>query len=66
MTYFCFIESRLSSVPHMEPLYVEDAETALEKARGLMSEHASATAAHVFYQDQRIATLDPGGGAPAA
>ncbi|MFN4296340.1 MAG: hypothetical protein ACK4FB_05820 [Brevundimonas sp.] len=57
MTYFCFIESRLSSVPHMEPLSVDDAETAVEKTRRLMSEHPSAVAAHVFRGDERIATL---------
>jgi hypothetical protein len=41
----------------MEPLSVDDPETALKKARRLMSEHPNATAAHVFYQDRRIATL---------
>ncbi len=57
MTYICYIESRLSSVPHMEPLSVEDAETAVEKTRRLMSEHPNAIAAHVFKGDERIATL---------
>ena len=57
MTYFCFIESRLSSVPHMEPLSVDDAETAIERTRRLMSEHPNAVAAHVFRGDERIATL---------
>jgi hypothetical protein len=57
VTYICYIESRLSSVPHMEPLSVEDAETAVEKTRRLMSEHPNAIAAHVFKGDERIATL---------
>ncbi|MFN3816163.1 hypothetical protein [Brevundimonas sp.] len=59
MTYFCFIESTQSSVPHMEPLFVDDAETALARTRRLMAEHGSVTVAHVFYLDERIATLTP-------
>ncbi len=57
MTYFCFIDSRLSSVPHMETLAVDNAGSALKKARRLMSEHPNAVAAHVFKGDERIATL---------
>lgn len=65
VTYFCFIESKLSSVPHMEPLPVDDAETAIEKTRRLMSEHPSAVAAHVFRGEERIATLTVSDVAPA-
>lgn len=57
MTYICLIESTASSVPHMEPLSAEDAETAVVRARRLMAEHSSAIAAHVFYGDERIATI---------
>lgn len=57
MTYICFIETGKSSVPHMEPLAADDAETALKKARGLMAEHSAVIAAHVYDGDQRIATL---------
>ncbi len=64
MTYICFIESTLSSVPHMEPLLVDDAESALARTRRLMAEHASVTVAHVFRGDVRIATLTPDQGAP--
>ncbi len=57
MAYICFIESRLSAVPHMEPLLADDAGTAMERARRLMAEHSNAIAAHVFFGDERIATL---------
>lgn len=57
MTYICFIECKASSVPYMEPLLVEDRETAMDKARSLMADHASAIAAHIFDGDERIATL---------
>ena len=65
MTYFCFIESRLSSVPYMEPLSVDDAETAIERTRRLMSEHPSAVAAQVFCGEEQIATLTVSDVAPA-
>lgn len=61
MTYICFIESRASSVPYMEPLLVDDAASALSKARSLMADHSSAIAAHVFFGDERIATLTADG-----
>jgi len=64
MTYICFIESRLSSVPHMEPLLVDDVQSALARTRRLMAEHSSATVAHVFRGDVRIATLTPHQAAP--
>lgn len=41
----------------MEPLSADDAETAVMRARRLMAEHSSAIAAHVFYGDERIATI---------
>ena len=59
MTYFCFIESSILHVPHMEPLVSENPEDAREEARELMALHTNALAAHVFHGDQRIATVMP-------
>lgn len=57
MTYLCFIETSTSSVPHMEPLVADDVQTALEQARRLMGEHSAVIAAHLYDDDERIATL---------
>ncbi|MEJ6791083.1 hypothetical protein BrevBR_16190 [Brevundimonas sp. BR2-1] len=74
MTYFCFIESSILSVPHMEPLAAEDADAATEEAGALLARHASGYAAHVFVDGQRVVTVrreqdsrppDPGTVAPA-
>ncbi|MFN4040892.1 MAG: hypothetical protein ACK4I0_04430 [Brevundimonas sp.] len=59
MTYFCFVECEILSVPHMEPLAADDAESALEEARSLMRRHSSAIAAHVFQGEARIGTVTP-------
>lgn len=74
MTYFCFIESSILSVPHMEPLAAEDPESAAEEAEALLVQHASGYAAHVFADGRKIVTVrreqdsrafDPGQAAPA-
>lgn len=57
MTYFCFIESSILSVPHMEPLAACDAEAAAEEAAALLAQHASGYAAHVFADGQKIVTV---------
>lgn len=57
MTYFCFIESNILSVPHMEPLAADDPETAEQHARALLAQHASGIAAHVFAGEERILTV---------
>jgi hypothetical protein len=61
LTYFCFIELRALSVPHMEPLLADDRESALNEARSLMARHASAVAAHIYLDDALVGTvrLDP-------
>ena len=59
MTYFCFIESSLQSVPHMEPLLVQSHDAAVEEARALMRLHSSATLAHIVLGEERVATLNP-------
>ena len=57
MTYFCFIESSILSVPHMEPLAAEDPEGAAEEAEALLAQHASGYAAHVFADGRKIVTV---------
>lgn len=41
----------------MEPLVADDVQTALEQARRLMGEHSAVIAAHLYDDDERIATL---------
>lgn len=57
MTYFCFVESTDSDVPHMEPLEAVDTPNALEEARRLLSIHSSGIAAHVFFGGERVETI---------
>lgn len=57
MTYFCFIESDILSVPHMEPLVAEANEDAKIEAEALLGQHASGYAAHVFEDDEKVATI---------
>lgn len=57
MAYFCFIESEILSVPHMEPLIAETLEAATKEARSLLAQHSSGYAAHVLDGDQRVATI---------
>lgn len=57
MTYFCFIESDILSVPHMEPLMAEELEDAKAEAEALLGQHASGYAAHIFEDDEKVATI---------
>lgn len=66
MTYFCFIESDILSVPHMEPLAAENLEAARDEAQALLAQHASGYAAHVFEDDERRLTLRREGPASSA
>lgn len=59
MTYFCFIESSVLSVPHMEPLLAETDDEALSEAADLMGLHSSAIATHVFKNEVRVGTITP-------
>ena len=61
MTYFCFIESVILSVPHMEPLMADDLDAAKTEAETLLAQHASGYAAHVFEDEERVATIRPEG-----
>lgn len=57
MTYFCFIESEILSVPHMEPLAAESLDDARQEAERLLYQHASGYAAHVFNEEDRLLTI---------
>ena len=57
MTYFCFIESDILSVPHMEPLVAPTADEARQEAEALLRQHASGVAAHVFAGEERIHSI---------
>lgn len=57
MTYFCFIDSKGLSVPHMEPLMAEDLQEAKAEAEALLGQHASGIVAHVFEDDEQVATI---------
>lgn len=57
MTYFCFIESDILTVPHMEPLFSDDLDAARLEAETLLEQHASGYAAHVFEDDRKVASV---------
>lgn len=57
VTYFCFIESDILSVPHMEPLVAEELDDARVEAEALLGQHASGYAAHVFDGNEKVATI---------
>ena len=57
VTYFCFIESENSTVPHMEPIPVLDRQEALDRARAMLAQHSRATMAKVFHDDELVATM---------
>lgn len=57
MTYFCFIESSILSVPHMEPLMADELQEAKAEAEVLLAQHASGYVAHVFEDEQRVASI---------
>jgi hypothetical protein len=59
VTYFCYIESKILSVPHMEPLLAETEDEAMSEAADLMGLHSSAIAAHVFKDEDRVGTITP-------
>lgn len=57
MTYFCFIESDILSLPHMEPLSAQSLGDAQIEAAQLLGMHASGIAAHVFEGETRVYTV---------
>jgi len=63
-TYFCFIESDVLSIPHVEPLMAQTDTEALQEAAALLETHASGIAAHVLCGEDRIGTVRPAQAAP--
>lgn len=57
MTYFCFVESSLVGVQHMEPLDAESVEAARREAARLLLAHREAYAAHIFAEDEHVVTI---------
>ncbi|KQS53830.1 hypothetical protein ASG17_12755 [Brevundimonas sp. Leaf363] len=57
MTFFCYIESDILTVPHMEPLEAESVDEAKSEAERLLYAHASGYAAHVFKEEERLLTI---------
>lgn len=60
MTYFCFIESSILTVPHMEPLVADDLDEAKLEAESLLDQHASGYVAHIFEDEERVAIIRRG------
>lgn len=56
-TYFCFIESDILTVPHMEPLAAGSDAEALAEAEALLATHHSGLAAHVLRDEVRVGTV---------
>ena len=56
-TYFCFIESDVSSTPHMEPLDAATEDEARAQAQILLQTHASGVAVTIVLDEVEIATL---------
>lgn len=57
MTYFCFVESDTSDVPHMEPLDADTLDAALREAEHLLKHHTSGVRAHIVRGEERVATV---------
>lgn len=57
MTYFCFLESSLVGVQYMQPMDADSVEEARREAVLLMRHHQRAYAAHIFAEDDHIATI---------
>lgn len=60
MTYFCFIEASILTVPHMEPLIADDLDEAKLEAEALLDQHASGYMAHIFEDEERVASVRRG------
>lgn len=58
MTYFVFIESTISVVPHMEPLEADCPTSATFEALERLRSHTHGTAAHVYEGDIRVASVE--------
>jgi hypothetical protein len=59
MTYICFVESDILSVPHMEPLAAGSDAEAHDEATEVLLQHHSGIAAQVFVGDRLVCTVRP-------
>lgn len=57
--FICFVETRTSDVPHMEPLPVDTLEDARACARQMLAAHQEPLVAHLFNDQERVDTLLP-------
>jgi hypothetical protein len=60
MTFFCYVYSRGSEVPHMEALDSRSLFDAQTRSRRMLDEHAAAVRAELFEGDQRVAVISRG------
>ncbi|WP_421736247.1 hypothetical protein [Caulobacter sp.] len=59
MTFFCYVYSRDSDVPHMEALGSPTLADAKARARRMLDEHAATMRAELFHDDLRVAIIAP-------
>ena len=57
MTYFVFIDSAITSVPHMEPLDADCPVSATLEALACLRMHTHGAAAHIYDGDTLVASL---------
>lgn len=57
MTFFCYVYSRGSDVPHMEALSSLTLPDATARSRQMLAEHADSIRAELFEGDVRLAVI---------
>jgi hypothetical protein len=60
MTFFCYVYSSRSEVPHMEALDSGSLSDAQTRSRRMLDEHAAAIRAELFHGDQQVAVISRG------
>ena len=60
MTFFCYVYSSRSEVPHMEALDSRSLSDAQTRSRRMLDEHAAAIRAELFHGDQKVAVISRG------
>lgn len=59
MTFFCYVYSRDTDVPHMEALGSATLADAMTRARRMLDEHGATLRAELYHDDQRVAVIAP-------
>ncbi|MDB5431111.1 MAG: hypothetical protein JWP35_2227 [Caulobacter sp.] len=59
MSYFCYIYSPRSEVPHMEVLKSRTLDEARRHSGRLLAEHVNAFRAELFDDDRQVAVISP-------